>query len=295
MAGTGLVVLSAAGFGTMAVFAKLAYDAGADVHGVLLVRFLLAALLLRGLMALTGTAWPRARDLRILLAMGAVGYVVQSLTYFAALTRLPAGTVAVVFYSYPVLVTVAVAVLSRQAPRLAAAVGCLLATVGVAVVAGPSLSGDALGLLLAATAAVTYTGYILAGSRLSPEVSPVAATTVVCTAAAAVYAVGWVVENPSLPSTPGGWAATAATAVVSTVLAIPTFFAGIKLLGPAPAAAISSAEPIFTALSAFLVFDERLSAWQVVGAGLVCVSVAVVSLASTPTQRAESSAVAVDR
>ncbi|NHC13082.1 DMT family transporter [Motilibacter deserti] len=295
LAGAGLVLLSAAGFGAMAVFAKLAYDAGADVHGVLLSRFVLAAVLLRALMAVTGATWPRGRDLRLLLAMGGVGYVIQSMTYFAALTRLPAGTVAVVFYSYPVLVTAAVAVTARRAPRLAAALGCVLATVGVGVVAGPSLSGDALGLLLAATAAVTYTGYILAGSRISSDVSPISSTAVVCAAAAVVYAVGWLVETPSFPTTAGGWGATAATAAVSTVLAIPTFFAGIKLLGPAAAAAISSAEPIFTALSAFLVFDERLSPWQAAGAGLVCVSVALVSLTSAPTERAETSPVAVER
>jgi drug/metabolite transporter (DMT)-like permease len=275
------VLVSAVSFGAMAVFAKLAYRAGADVHGVLLVRFTIASLALVIVMVIRSTPWPRGRDLRVLLAMGAIGYVGQSLAYFTALTRIPAGLVAVVFYTYPVLVTASTATLARRSPGGPVVTASALATVGAGLVAAPSMSGNIPGLVLAATAAVTYTGYILAGSRLSSSLDPLAATTTVCLAASAVYAMGALAHRPVLPGGVIGWSAAIATALISTVVAILMFFGGLRVLGPAPAAAISTVEPVITTFLAFLVFGEHLSGWQLAGAALVCGSVAAVSTLST--------------
>ncbi|WP_248963795.1 DMT family transporter [Sphaerisporangium perillae] len=278
-----LILASATCFGAMAIFAKVAYASGADVHGVLLVRFGVAAVALLALMALTSSSWPRGRDLQLLVAMGAVGYVGQSLTYFTALTRIPAGLVAVLFYTYPVLVAISAAVLGRRMPTMVILAASGAATLGVALVAGPRLEGDLLGIVLAVAAAVIYTGYILAGGRLSGGTGPLASTTIVCLAATFVYGGAWLAHTPSFPSGVTGWSAAVATAVVSTVIAIVAFFAGLRLLGAAPSAAVSSAEPVVTSVLAFLVFGERLTSLQVFGAALVCASVLGVAATSGRT------------
>lgn len=267
-----LILGSAVSFGTMAIFARIAYDSGADVHGVLLTRFSVAAIALTALMAITSTPWPRGRDLRLLVLMGAVGYVGQSLTYFTALTRIPAGLVAVLFYTYPVLVAICGAVLARRVPPLLTLAATGMATLGVALVASPTLEGDLLGIALAVAAAVIYTGYILAGSHLSGAASPLTSTTTVCLAATGVYA-ACLAHAPSFPGDLAGWSAAVATAVVSTLIAIIAFFAGLRLLGAAPSAAVSSAEPVVTSVLAFLVFAEDLSPLQIIGVALVCASV----------------------
>ena len=51
-----ICLASAAAFGTMAIFGKLAYDEGATVGTLLSVRFLLAAALFWALVAATGAA-----------------------------------------------------------------------------------------------------------------------------------------------------------------------------------------------------------------------------------------------
>ncbi|MFC4536976.1 DMT family transporter [Sphaerisporangium dianthi] len=275
-----LIVASAACFGAMAIFAKVAYASGADVHGALLVRFGVAAVVLLAVMALTSSSWPRGRDLRLLVAMGAVGYVGQSLTYFTALTRIPAGLVAVLFYTYPVLVAICAAVLARRMPAMLTLGASGAATLGVALVAGPKLEGDLPGIVLAVAAAVIYTGYILAGGRLPGGTGPLASTTIVCLAATSVYGGAWLAHTPSFPSGITGWSAAAATAVVSTVIAIVAFFAGLRLLGAAPSAAVSSTEPVVTSVLAFLVFGEHLTPVQIVGAVLVCASVLGVAATS---------------
>ncbi|GAA1587077.1 hypothetical protein GCM10009678_81990 [Actinomadura kijaniata] len=236
MPGVTLLLVSAGSFGAMAVFARIAYRHGADVHGVLGARFVIAATMLVALMAVTSARWPHGRDLWVLLAMGAVGYVGQSFFYFTALTRIPAGLVAVLFSTYPALVAVCSIVVTRRAPARGTVTAIVLATAGVVLIAGVRWSADAVGIALALAAAVVYTGYIMAGSRLAPQVGSLASTAVVCLAAAAVYLGACAAHRPALPVDAAGWSGAAATAVLSTVVAIITFFAGLRLLGAAPAA-----------------------------------------------------------
>ena len=80
--GTLLCLASAAAFGAMGIFGKLAYDEGATVGTLLAVRFVLAAALFWVLVATTGAARHlRAlapRDLGLALALGGIGYSAQA-------------------------------------------------------------------------------------------------------------------------------------------------------------------------------------------------------------------------
>ena len=283
-AGVVLIAVSAASFGAMAVFARLAYDGGADVTAVLFLRFAIAAPLMAVVMRLRGLAWPRGRLLAGLAAMGGLGYVGQSLSFFTALTKASASLVALLLYAYPAIVTVlSVLVLGERLTRpRVAALGVALA--GAVLTIGPELSGEPLGVVLGASAAVIYSAYILVGSRLTPRSGALPASAVIMAAAAAVYAVVVAVQRPAFPTTAGSWAAVVAIAVVSTVIAITTFFAGMARLGATDASTLSTLEPVVTVVLAALVLDERLSAAQLVG-GLLILA-AVVVLARAPLDRA---------
>src|SRR4051794_21232236 len=89
---------SAAAFGAMGVFGKLAYEQGATVATLLSVRFVLAALVLWVVVVAGGrigaiTSLPR-RDALMALGLGAVGYSAQAGAYFAALSRMDASVLA---------------------------------------------------------------------------------------------------------------------------------------------------------------------------------------------------------
>src|SRR5687767_11654597 len=99
---------SAAAFGAMGVFGKLAYDEGATVGTLLAARFVIAAALFWVVAVVAGggrelRALPR-RDVVLALALGAVGYGAQSGGYFAALERLDASLLAMLVYTFPVIV-----------------------------------------------------------------------------------------------------------------------------------------------------------------------------------------------
>ena len=118
-AGALLCLASAAAFGAMGIFGKLAYDEGATVGTLLAVRFVLAAALFWVLVA--GSRRRRARcarcprrDVALALALGAVGYSAQAGGYFAALERLDASLLSLLLYTFPAIVTVAAIALGRE-------------------------------------------------------------------------------------------------------------------------------------------------------------------------------------
>jgi drug/metabolite transporter (DMT)-like permease len=90
-----LCLVSAAGFGSLAIFGKQAYAGGLGVVGVLVLRFMVAAPLLVGLALVARRSlrvgWPTALRL---LALGGIGYAIQATLFFNALARSSAGLAA---------------------------------------------------------------------------------------------------------------------------------------------------------------------------------------------------------
>ena len=167
-----LCLLSAAGFGAMAIFGKLAYDAGVEVGDLLLVRFALAAALLLAVAAATGAlrGLPR-RSVLAGLGMGAIGYATQSGLYFDALERMDASLLALILYVYPALVLIGAVALGRERASVRRVAALLIALAGTALVLAGAASGslDALGTAMGFGAALAYTVYILTGDRSAPR------------------------------------------------------------------------------------------------------------------------------
>ena len=273
-----LIVISAASFGALPIFIRLAYRTGADPTTLLVLRYSIAAVVMVAIMFARKTPLPRGRILLGLVLMGAVGYVGQSFAYFTALTMASASLVALLLYLYPAIVTMLSALFFKE--RLTAAkVGAVtLALVGTALTIGPTGSGRVPGILLAIAAAVIYSVYILVGSRIMPHASAIAASTTVITAAAVVYIGIVAVRGPAFPQTFSGWVDIFAIALVSTVLPIVTFLAGLERVGPTRASTLSTFEPVMSVMLAILILGETISPLQVLGGALILAAVVVCSV-----------------
>ncbi|HET7665305.1 MAG TPA: DMT family transporter [Mycobacterium sp.] len=274
-----LCLLSAGGFGAMAIFGKLAYDAGVGVEELLLLRFALAAVLLLSFAAATGAlrAVPR-RSVLAGLAMGGIGYATQSGLYFSALERMDASLLALILYVYPALVLIGAVALGRERASVRRIIALLIALTGTALVLAGAASGslDALATAMAFGAALAYTVYILVGDRVGAGVPPVALSAFVCLGATCTYALASVIHGgPQLTFGADGWAWVTAIALVSTVAAILCFFAGLARVGPSAASILSTLEPVVTVGLAATAFAESLSPVQVVGGALVLGAVLV--------------------
>jgi drug/metabolite transporter (DMT)-like permease len=275
---------SAAAFGAMGVFGKLAYDEGATVGTLLAGRFGLAAALLWLFVVCAGRAGDlRAlsrRDVGIALALGAIGYGAQAGGYFAALDRLDASLLALVVYTFPVMVTVTAIALGREPASRRTALALALASVGLVLVLAGAAAGalDALGTALGLGAAVVYSAYILISEGVAARLGPLALSTLVCTGAATTLTLaglaGGDLDPGRVSATGFGWLA--GLAVVSTVGAVALFFAGLRRVGPSAASILSTLEPLVTVGLAFLAFGESLGPAQLAGAGLVLSAVLAV-------------------
>src|SRR5688500_4552288 len=99
-------MFGAVAFGTLAIFAKQAYDHGATAVPLLAARFALTSVLLIGYLVVTRRPlWIGASKVGRLLLLGAFGYGVEATLFFLALERAPASVVGLVFYSYPLWTT----------------------------------------------------------------------------------------------------------------------------------------------------------------------------------------------
>lgn len=289
-----LVLLSAVCFGAMAIFGKLAYEAGVTPQVLLMLRFAMAAAVL-GLVLLVQPKLrlldavpqpaPRgpvlARVILIAVALGAIGYALQSTLYFSALERLDASLTALILYTYPLFVTIGSAALGRErltvrrvVALLAASAGTVLILVGVG-----SLRFDLLGVVLGFAGAITYTVYILVSDTVVNRLPPVVLTTLVM-AGAAVTLTGRVALTGGLVIhiTPAGWLWIGCIALVSTVIAMLSFFAGLARTGPSTASILSTFEPVVTTVLATVTLHEFLTPVQLLGGLLVLGAVVLVQL-----------------
>ncbi len=116
-----------------------------------------------------------------------------------------------------------------------------------------------------------YSTYILVSDGVASRVRPGLLSALVCTGAAVSLVASTALLGQLRPAevTGAGWGWLAALALVSTVVAIALFFAGLRRVGPTTASILATVEPVVTVLLAFAVFGETLGPVQLVGGGLV--------------------------
>ena len=271
--GAFLVAVSASAFGAMAIFGRYAYAGGTDALGLLTLRFLISGVVLAFVAKRRGVVWPQGRALIFIVAMGALGYVGQSLCYFVALQHAQASLVALLLYLYPAFVTLLAALwLDERLTRVKCA-ALVLCLAGSALMVGGG-RGEPVGIMLALAAAIIYSLYIVIGARVTRGFDPLATTAVVCLAAAAMFGMLSLARTvagvpPHWPGTPLAWAAVFAIALVSTVTAMLAFFAGLARLGAARTSMLSTLEPVVTVALASLLLGETLGWLQWVGGASV--------------------------
>ena len=88
-----LIAISAASFGTLAMFGRFLYAEGVDTFTMLFLRFGCAALLMLVILLARREKFPRGKILLQLIGMGALGYVGQSFSYLTAIKFASAGLV----------------------------------------------------------------------------------------------------------------------------------------------------------------------------------------------------------
>jgi drug/metabolite transporter (DMT)-like permease len=154
----------------------------------------------------------------------------------------------------------------------------------------PSQMPPLAGLLLVVASPVIYSIWIMLSARLSGERPDVvgeqaedgagasAATALMMSATAAVYwALAGFRGEPVLPAAipSEAWFGIVGVGVMSTFVAIQTFYGGAKRIGAAQASLISTVEPVWTITLAAILFSVALTPVQLAGGALILAAVLI--------------------
>jgi drug/metabolite transporter (DMT)-like permease len=267
-----LIAISAASFGTLAIFGRLLYADGLDTFSMMFMRFGLAALLMAVILFMRREKMPRGKVLLALIGMGAIGYVGQSFSYLSAIKYASAGLVALLLYLYPMFVFILLVIFLKERLTWAKVIAIVLALIGTALIVDPK-GGQPLGILFSVAAALIYSGYIMIGTNVMKKVTPFQSSVVIFASAGLVYGALMSVNGPHLPTTSSGWVHIAGIVLIATVIPVVTFLAGLERIGPTNSAMLSTLEPVVTVLLAAWLFGEKLAWIILVGGGLILVAV----------------------
>lgn len=301
MLGFALIVASAAGFGSGALFAKSVYPTGVDWVVLMAWRFLLGALATWTWIAASPARRVSARRLprrTVLLALVlGVIYVGNSGTYYAGLETVSASLASLLVFVYPAIVAVLSLRFGRRLEGRRAWSALGLALLGSVLTIGGIEAGSAppLGsLVLVAASPLIYAVWIVLQAWVTGERSdqvgheagegadaaPVGA--LVNTGAGLVYwAIAIATARPVWPAMipAAAWPGIVGVGILSTFVAIVGFVAGARRIGAAQASLVSTIEPVWTVTLAAILLGERLTPVQVAGGALILVGVVIAQTA----------------
>ncbi len=267
-----LIAISAASFGTLAIFGHYVYADGMDTFTVLFLRFGISASFMTVILLLRKEHFPRGRILAQLVGMGALGYVGQSFLYMTAIKYASSGLVALLLYLYPMFVFILSVFILHENVSWIKVTALVLALGGSALTVDPN-GGQLIGALMAVTAALIYSIYIIVGTNVMKHVSAVQSSTVIFASAGVVFGILAFSNGAHFPASNSGWLAMLGIIVISTIIPVVTFLAGLEIIGPTNAAMLSTLEPVVTVLLAAWLFGDRLHPIVIIGGGMILVAV----------------------
>lgn len=268
-AGLAFILLSAAGFGSMALFAHTAFADGVSTETLVFLRFLIGAIIIGSWLFARGIVLPRGRALAGYLLLGGM-YSVGAWCYFSALRYASSGLVALLLYTYPLFVAVFAAVLGIDRFGRREGIATVCATGGLLLALGSGAAGgQLLGIVLGIVSGLIYAIYIVTGSRLGERTPPLSAAFVVLCTGAACHAAYGSIKGFALPQSSNGWLALLAIGSFGAALAIAAFFAGLKRIGPTRASLLSTVEPPITIALGFFFLGEQLGWPQLIGGSAI--------------------------
>lgn len=279
-----MVLVAATGFGTLAIFGKVAEAAGLTRPTLLFFRFLIGAVIVWGvLLARDEAGLLTGQPLRATGVLGVI-YALLTLAYFWGLSFMTASLTAIVFYTYPIWVFVlSVILLDEHLTR--PVVGALgLALAGVVLVIGIDTGTVSLfGLGLVTVAAVGYAIYNVAGRALTADTSPRVLTAHVLVVTTGVIGVRWVQAGVQFPRTATHLWIIVGIGIIGTGLPLLLLYEGLQRIEATHASILGTAEPVSTVILGVTFLGEALPLRTVAGGLLIIGGVTLVQ--TTRTQR----------
>jgi drug/metabolite transporter (DMT)-like permease len=272
-------------FGSIIIWGRFVLERGVPVETMLSIRFALGALLLLVAALLSGQTVIAARGERWrLIVLAVFGYAIEATLFFTATQHGTVATVTLLFFLYPVFVTVWAWALGGPLPARLTVVALICAVAGAVIVVGTGtgLEIDGIGVLLAFATAATYSLY-LTGADLWIQRTAAITSAMWISAGASIglFAYANVVGHWEVPSGLAEWGPLVGMGLASAG----AFFFLMEALGRIGAvrtAIVSAMEPLAAAVLGFIFLDESVTFGVAAGGILILAGAIIASLARTP-------------
>jgi len=272
-AGIALALVTALAFALANTSASLAYQGGSNALTVAAIRFTIPTAAL--------VVWLRWRGVPLLLTArdgwiaAVLGAVTAAYTWalLTAIGMIPLALVILVFYLFPLVATLILAVCGWEKLSWRTGVAILLAFVGLALALDPQRGNlDFDGVALAFMGALGLGTVIAVSSRVirAGDSRPVTLTIAVV-AGVLLIALCAVQGEFALPSGARGWTGFIGTALCYAFAMI-AFFIAISMIGAMRVSLLSYAEPVVAAGLGVTLLGEALTEVQMFGIALVVVA-----------------------
>lgn len=295
------IMLSAIGFGTIGLFAKLAYAHDLNPLSTQIWKL--------GGGALTLWIWviaqtichrlrcpelpkkdPHQNDYLTIepgaiqaFLLGAVGYAAYSMSLFEAFSYATIGVTMLLFYTYPAFTALMRWAIFRH-PLNRWQSGCLGFTLIGCIIAvdWQHQTSNAWGIVLGLSAAIGYAAYLIGSARIVNTQTPLqSASWMLSGATTTMVAIALFQTGIALPQDAIALESTLGLAIVSTALPIVFLYAGLKRIDLVPAAILSTLEPVVAIALGILFLGEPVWGGEILGGLCILASAILLQLRSS--------------
>jgi len=254
-------------------------------------RFALASLFLIGAMlAYRQPLTLDRRDIGPVFGLGFVGITMYNLLFMFGLKYTTASNSSLFISTSPLFAALVLALTRKRGISLPAALGLVLSTAGVFLIVqsagGVTFSlRDMAGDLLTLCAALFWALYTILARPLVEKYSPLKITAYSMAAGTALlFPLGAAdLARQSWNTIPAAsWAAFCFSTFISAGVAFTLWYEGVKRLGVSRTVVYHYLVPFVAVVFAALFLNERITALQVIGGGMILVGVYVVQKSSAP-------------
>lgn len=260
------------------------------------LRFVLAGLVIAGVMLVSGAGLPLpqgSREWGLVWALGFFGIFLYGLCFFFGLQHISAGRGALVVALNPVVIVLLAWLTGKERMNPRKALGSLLALAGCLTVIG---NGEPLALLqgsvglgewLILGCVASWTAYTFIGWRATGHFSALATTLYASFTGALLLGLAALVQGDiDLAAWSWRiWASMAFLAVFGTAIAYTWFTAAVHHVGASQASVFINLIPVFAVLQAAWLLDEHLDPAVLFGGLLVIVGVSLTTLQKTSLEK----------
>jgi drug/metabolite transporter (DMT)-like permease len=276
-----MVILSALLFGCMPLITKYLYAEGINRESVVLMRnlFSLPAHFVLALCTAKSLKIP-VRSVPYISILALMGCCITPLLLYGSYQYISTGTATVFHFVYPAAVVLIGLIFLRKKINPVILFAVALCVAGICMFYDPNGALNLKGSGLALISGVTFAIYIvLLSSSKYREITGFKLSFYVALVCSVAMMLVCVIGNKLIvPTTARGWILGVLLALLINVGAVVMFQKGTHYIGGERASVLSTVEPLTGVFVGVLAFDEKLTAFSVVGVILVLASCVMIAL-----------------